>query len=328
VSRRRLVLGGLGLAAGCGLLPRSVQPSAKVHRIGFLVIDSTEATTVFIRPVLEALAERGYVEGRNLAVEMRAADGREDRLPVLAAELVEAGVDLIVTQGTPASRAAKGATAAVPIVTATTDPVGTGLVRSLAKPGGNVTGTTNYNPDLTGKKLQLLREIVPGAARVAFLTNPNNPTYAAQERELEAAAAALGVALQRLEVRAPAELAPAFRAAAEGQADALPVLSDSLVFIPQRERIARLAIDGRLPAMVIDRLGVEVGGLVAYGENRAALQRTRAAIIDKLLKGAKPADLPIEGPTQFDLVVNLQTARAIGLTIPESVLLQTAEVIQ
>jgi len=330
LNRRQFIQGGVALAclsllAGCEL---PAQQPARVHRLGFLVVDSTEATTVFIRPVMDALAELGYVEGRNLTVETRAADGREERLPALAAELVKAKVDVIVTQGTPASRAAQGATATVPIVTATTDPVGTGLVQSLARPGGNITGTTNYNPDLTGKKLQLLREIVPGAARVAFLTNPNNPTYAVQEKELEAAAAALGVALQRLEVRAPAELEPAFRTAAEKRADALMVLADSLVFIPQRERIARLAIDGRMPTMVIDRPSVEAGGLVAYGENRAALQRTRAAIIDKILKGANPADLPIAGPTQFDLVVNLKTARAIGLPIPESVLQQATEVIQ
>jgi putative tryptophan/tyrosine transport system substrate-binding protein len=328
VLRGGLALAGLGLLAGCGRLPPPAQPPARVHRLGFLVVDSAEATAVFMRPILEALAELGYVEGRNLDVEMRAADGREEQFPALAAELVQAKVDLIVTQGTPASLAAKGATGTIPIVTATTDPVGTGLVQSLARPGGNVTGTTNYNPDLTAKKLQLLREIVPGAARVAFLTNPNNPTYAAQERELEAAGAALGVGLQRLEVRAPAELEPAFRAAAEGRAEALLVLADSLVFVPQRERIARLAIDGRLPAMVIDRLGVEAGGLVAYGENRAALNRTRAAIVDKILKGANPADIPIEGPKLFDLTVNLQTARAIGLTIPDSVLQQAAEIIQ
>jgi putative ABC transport system substrate-binding protein len=318
----------VGVGVGCRLQPTPAPPPARVYRLGFLVVDSVEATAVFLRPILEALAELDYVEGQNLAVELRRADGREDRLPALAAELVAAQVDVIVTQGTPAARAAKGATATIPIVTATTDPVGTGLVQSLTRPGGNVTGTLNYNPELTGKKLQLLRDMVPGAARVAFLTNPNNPTSVAQERELEAAAAALGVALQRLEVRTPTGLEPAVRTAADGRAEALLVLSDSLVFIPQREQVARLAIAGRLPAMVIDRLAVEAGGLVAYGENRAALQRTRAAIIDKILKGANPADLPIQGPLEFDLVVNLKTARAIGLTIPDSVLQQATEIIQ
>ncbi len=329
ILRGSLALLGLAVLSGCASVSPAAQPPHKVHRIGFLVVEPPEgARAAFLAPIMDALAELGYVEGQNLAVETRFADGQEERLPSLAAELVQAKVDLIVTQGTPAARAAKGATATIPIVTATTDPVGTGLVQSLARPGGNVTGTTNYNPEVTGKKLQLLREIVPGAARVAFLTNPNNPTYAAQEKELEGAATALGVRLQRLEARAPADLEPVFRAAVDGRADAVMVLADSLVLLPERTRIAQLAIDGRLPTMVIDRVAVEVGGLVAYGENRAALQRTRAVIIDKILKGANPADLPIEGPKQFDPIVNLKTARAIGLTVPDSILTQATDLIQ
>jgi len=300
-----------------------------MHRLGFLVVESPEAgRTAFLAPIIDALAELGYVEGQNVAVEARFASGREERLPSLAAELVQANVDLIVTQGTPASRAAKGATGTIPIVTSTTDPVGTGLVQSLARPGGNVTGTTNYNPNVTGKKLELIREIIPGASRVAFLTNPNNPTYAAQERELEAAAAALSIHLQRLEVRAPADLGPAFRAATDGRANAVMVLADSLLQLPERARIAQLAIESRLPTMVPDRVAVEAGGLASYGENRAALQRTRAAIIDKILKGADPADLPVAGPTVFELIFNLKTAQALGVTIPQSVLQQATEIIQ
>jgi putative tryptophan/tyrosine transport system substrate-binding protein len=325
--RDGLALTGLALLAGCGLGPPAREPS-KVHRLGLLAPDSAETAASGVKAITEPLAELGYVEGRNLVIEARFADGREERLPALAAELVRERVDLIVTLGTPAARAAQAATASIPIVINSSDPVGTGLVQSLARPGGNITGYTNYRPDFTGKKLEVLREILPGASRVAFLTNPNNPTHTAQEKDLEAAATALGIRLQRLEVRTPSELEGAVRAVADGHSEALVVLSDSLLLIPQRARIAELAVERRLPAMVTDRRSVEAGGLVSYTENSAALYRSRATIIDKILKGANPADLPVEGPARFDLILNLKTAQALGLTIPESALQQATELIQ
>ena len=331
-SRRRflrgsLALAGLGLLSGCGMLPPRAQPPAKVHRIGFLAPDSREGVASTVAAIREALAELGYVEGRNLAVEERFGVS-EAELPTVAAELVRAGVDVLVPFGTPTARAAKAATGTTPIVTVSSDPVGAGLVESLARPGGNVTGLTNYVPDLTGKKLQLLRETVPGAVRIAFLTNPNNPTHAPQEKELAAAAGPLGIQLQRLEARDPAALGPAFSAAVEGRAAALFVLSDSLVLLPQRGPIAQLAVEHRLPTMVTDRRDVVAGGLMSYGLSLADQERTRAAYIDKLLRGARPADLPIEGPKRFDLILNLQTARALGLAIPQEVLMQATEVVQ
>src|SRR6476469_4052574 len=241
VLRQSLALAGFSLLAGCGISPFPAQQPTKVYRLGLLVPDSRETADSGINAVTEPLAELGYVEGQNLAIEARFADNQAERLPSLAAELVQAQVDLIVTIGTPAARAAKAATDTIPIVINSSDPVGAGLVPSLNRPGGNITGYTNYRPDLTGKKLQLIQEIVPGASRIAYLTNPNNPTHTAQEQELDAAAPGLGVTLQRLETRAPDDLESAVGSATQGQAQALVVLSDSLVLIPLRARIARLA---------------------------------------------------------------------------------------
>lgn len=332
LSRRRFLHGSLGLLgfgviAGCGLPGSGQRPSNRVYRVGILTPDSREGSAPFTAETLATFAELGYVEGQNLVLEAR-FDATEAQLPALAAELVQAGVDVLVPGGTPAARAAKAATSTIPIVIYSSDPVGAGLVDSLAHPGGNVTGVTNYVPNLTGKKLQLLREAIPGATRVAFLTNPDNPTYAPQELELVTAAETLGVRLQRLEVRAPAALGQVFTAASAQRAEALLVLSDSLVFIPQRERIAQLAMQHRLATMSSTRDDVTAGGLLAYGVNLAALRRARVVLIDKIFRGARPADLPIEAPTTFDFVVNLKTAQALGLTIPQSALQQATELIQ
>lgn len=321
-----MALIAIAVASGCGPAPPAQQP-AKVHRIGILSPDSPENMASTVAQILQALAGLGYVEGQNLAVERRFG-ASEAQLPSVAAELVASGVELIAPLSTPAALAAKAATATIPIVVVSTDPVGAGLVESLSRPGGNVTGLTNYSPDLAGKRLQLLLETVPEADRIAFLTNPNNPTYASQENELQAAATALGVQLQRLETRDSAALDPAFRAASDGRARALVILSDSLVLQAQRAQISQLAIQHRLPAMVSDRFYVEAGGLISYGLNLADQHRARAAVIDKILRGAKPADLPIEGPTKFDLIINMKTAQALGLTIPQSILQQATEIIQ
>ena len=329
--RRFLQLGsslvGLGLLGGCRLAPPWAQPTAKVNRIGLLSPDSREGAASTVDALFAALADLGYVEGQNLAVEGRFGVG-EAELPAAVAELVRAGVDVLVTFGTPTARAAKAATSTIPIVVVSSDPVGAGLVESLARPGGNVTGLTNYVPDLAGKKLQLLRDTAPGTGPIAFLTNPNNPTHAAQEKELAAAAGPLGIRLLRLEAPDPAALGSAFAAAADGRAEAIFVQSDILVLQTQRGPIAQLAIQHRLPTMVTDRRDVVAGGLMSYGLSLADQERSRAAYIDKILRGARPAELPIEGPKRFDLVLNLRTAQAIGLTVPQRVLGMATEVIQ
>ena len=324
--RDAVALIGIAVASGCGLAPPG-QQSARVYRIGILSPDSPENVAPTVTQILQALAALGYEEDRNLLVERRFGVS-EAQLPTAAIELVAARVDLIAPLSTPAALAAKAATATIPIVVVSTDPVGSGLVESLARPGGNVTGLTNFSPELAGKRLELLRETVPGADRIAFLINPNNPTYASQEKELQAAATALGVRLQRLEARDSAALEPAFRAASDGRAQALVVPSDSLVLLPQRERISQLAVQHRLPTMVSDRIYLQAGGLMSYGLNLEDQNRARAVIIDKILQGARPADLPIEGPTKFDLIINMKTAQALGLTIPPSILQQATEIVQ
>jgi putative ABC transport system substrate-binding protein len=331
-SRRQFLQGGmalvgLALLSGCGRSLPLTQPPTKLHRIGIISPDSPENVASTVAQILQTLAGFGYVEGQNLAVERRFGVS-EAQLPPVTSELIATGVDLLLPLGTPAALAAKAATTTIPIVVGSSDPVGAGLVESLARPGGNVTGIYNFVPDLAGKRLQFLREAVPGVDRIAFLTNPNNPTYASQEKELQAAATALGVGLQRLEARDPAALGPVFRAATDGQAEALVVLSDSLILQPQRERICQLAIQHRLPTMVSDRIYVQAGGLISYGLSLSDQNRARAALVDKILRGAKPADLPLEGPTKFDLIINLKTAQALGLTIPKSVLEQATEFIQ
>jgi len=277
---------------------------------------------------LQGLRELGYVEGQNIVIERRYSEGRYERLPGLAAELVRLKVDVIVAVGGPPPHAAKDATSTIPIVmTNHGDPVGTGLVASLARPGGNVTGLSTVNPDLVGKQLQLLKEAVPRLSRVAVLSNPTHPLHRLPLREVEVAARSLKVGLQVLEARAPSEFASAFSAATKESAGALIVLGDGM-FFGQRTRIAELAAKSRLPMIAAEREYAEAGGLLAYGANFRESFRRAATYVDKILKGAKPGDLPIEQPTKFEFVINLKTTKALGLTIPQSVLLRADEVIQ
>lgn len=334
VRRRRFLRGGLALA-GIGLLsgcesPRLPWQAAKVPRIGYLAVGSREGIrAAMVQALLEGLGEHGYVEGESILIEYRFSEDRDDRLPQLAAELVDLKVDLILTSGTPASSAAKQATGTIPIVTGylAANPIEAGFVASLAHPGGNFTGMTGLSSQLSGKRLELLKEILPGLARVAAFWNPPNPTYGPILRELEAAAPTLGLELQRLEVRAPEDFEGAFAAATRQRAGALIAPGDPLT-TNRMKVVADLALKYRLPVMMELKEFVGAGGLLSLGPDVPDSYRRSAAYVDKILKGAKPADLPMQQPTKFDLSVNLQTARALGLTIPHSVLMQATEIFE
>jgi putative ABC transport system substrate-binding protein len=272
----------------------------------------------------QGLRELGYVEGQNIAIEPRWTEGKDDRLPALAADLVRSKVDVIVAETGAATRAAQEATRTIPIVMSlVNDPVGSGLVASLARPGGNVTGLTIMSPDLVGKQLELLKAVVPKVSRVAILRHPDNPASAAQLREAEGAAQALGVRLQTLEARSPQEIDGAFAAMTRERAGSLLIIPDTL-FWSQRRQIVELAVKRRLPSMRIGEAYAEAGGLMSYGPSYLDLERRAATFVDRILKGANPADLPVAQPTKFELVINLKTAKAIGLTIPQP-LLQRAD---
>jgi putative ABC transport system substrate-binding protein len=276
----------------------------------------------------EAMRELGYAEGRNLSLETRWAGDQYARYATLAADLVRLKVDVIVTLGGAATQAAQQTTQSIPIVMSiATDPLGSGLVASLAHPGGNVTGTSMMAPDLVAKQLEILREVVPKVFRVALLWNPANPGSAAQVREAEGVARAMGLRLQALEARDPPEIDHAFVAMTRDRPGALVVLADA-IFINQRRRIADLAAKNRLPAVYGMGDYADVGGLIIYSANLPAMHRRAATFVDKILKGAKPADLPVEQPNAFELVINLKTAKALGLTIPPSLLHRADEVIE
>jgi putative ABC transport system substrate-binding protein len=298
-----------------------------VSRIGILGGTSPEVSPV-LRAFLERLRELGYVEGRNVVIEGRYYGDRIDRLPELAAELVRLPVDVIVAGAPPAPEAARGATSTIPIVMAGghPDPVGSGLVASLARPGGNVTGMSVETSALRGKQLQMLKEAVPRLTRVAVLSDPSNPLHAHEVRGVEAAARALKVRLRVVEARAPSEFAEAFSVATREQAGGLMVLSGSMLFT-HRARVAELAVQKRLPSIGV-RQFAEAGGLMAYGADIGANFRRAADYVDRILKGANPADLPVEQPVKFELVVNLRTAKALGLVIPPAVLARADQVIE
>jgi len=329
MTDRRAFIGTLAGGLLAAPLAAEAQQAAKIARIGYLT------TNMAAGPVLEAfrqgLRDLGYVEGRNLVIEYRAAEGKSERLPALAAELVALKVDVIVAPTTPAALAAKQATRTIPIVFSfAPDPVASGLVTSLARPGGNVTGLSVLGPELVGKRLELLTQAVPGVSRVAFLWQPG----ALDERqgkdilkEAEVAARALGVRLQFVEARGPADFDSAFSEMTRARADALTVLT-SVMFFNERRRLVDLAAKNRLPAVYPWRDSVDAGGLMSYGPNVADLFRRAATYVDKILKGAKPADLPVEQPTKFELVINPKAAKALGLTIPPSVLGRADEIIQ
>src|SRR5713226_8046630 len=305
--------------------------TGKVARIGYLVLGPA-APPQMREAFLQGLRDLGYIEGRNVVIEYRSAEGKSERLPALAAELVALKVDAIVTGGgTPTALAAKQATRTLPIVFASApDPVTDGLVTSLARPGGNVTGSSYLAPELVGKCLEQLTQAVPGVSRVAVLWQPGAAGERTEKEMLkgaEVAARALGVRLQFVEARGPADFDRAFSDMTRVRAGALTVWTTAM-FVSERRRLVALAAKNRLPGVYTLREFVDAGGLMSYGHSQADLNRRAATYVDKILKGAKPADLPVEQPTKFDLVINLKTAKALGLTIPPAVLQRADEVIQ
>jgi len=312
-------------------LAAEAQSAAKVPRIGFLQFNPG-ANPHLAEAFLQGLRDLGYVEGRNVVIEYRSAEGKAERFPALAAELVALKVDVIVTGGgTPTALAAKQATRTIPIVFASApDPVADGLITSLARPGGNITGSSNLSPELVGKCLEQLKQAVPAVSRVAVLWQPS-ATGERTEKDLrkgaEVAARALGVRLQFVEVRGPAEFDRAFSEMTRARTGALTVLG-SAIFFGERRRLVDLAAKHRLPAVYTSKDFVDAGGLMSFGPNLADSFRRAATYVDKILKGAKPADLPVEQPTKFELVISLKTAKALGLTIPQSLLLRADQVIE
>ena len=323
-------LGALALALVLASIaaPRAVaaQQPGKLYRIGMLERTSTAINAANLDGFRRGLQELGYVEGRNFVIEYRSADGRDERFPDLAAELVRLKVDLIVTRGTPAALAAKNATGTIPVVmTGIGDPVGQGVVAGLARPGGNITGLSATTTEIYAKRVELLKELVPGAVRIGALFNMSNPSIPPQWKEVERGARSLGIQPQLLDVRKPEDLGPAFDGAIRQRAQALVVGLDTLTQAHHR-LIVDLAAKHRLPAIYASmEFG---GGLVAYGVNYPELYRRAASFVDKIFRGAKPADLPVEQPIKFELVINIKTAKALGLTIPPSLLLRMDQVIQ
>jgi len=317
----------LGGAAAAWPLAARAQQAGKLPTIGFLGASTPSAWNQWTAAFVQRLRELGWTEGRTIAIEYRWAELREERLAELAAELVRLKVDVIVTSGTPQVLAAKQATSVIPIVFAAAgDPVGNNLVASLARPGGNVTGLANLTPETGGKRLEFLREVVPGLRRLAILANVSNPAVVLEIAEAQAAARMLGLEVVTPEIRRAEDIAPAFKAL-EGRVEALYVSTDALV-ITNRARIHTLAMGVRLPTMYPSREYVEAGGLMSYGVNLPDQFRRTADYVDKILRGARPGDIPVEQPTKFDLIINLTTAKTLGLTIPESFLLRADEVIE
>ena len=323
---RRLFLGAV--SAGVLATPEvtEAQPPPKVYRIGVLTLTYAPSTPP-IEAFRQGLREHGYVEAQNIALEFRFAEGTSTRLPALAAELVRLKVDVIVTQSNAATLAAKNATQTIPIVMAFAgDPVTAGMVGSLARPGANVTGLSLLTLELSGKRLQLLKEVAPKTTLVVVFWNPTNPSHVHFLRETEAAAQSLGLRLKTIEVRSPSELDVAFKAVTNARPSALISLGDGML-TANAVRIVEFATKSRLPGVFANRVFPEAGALMSYGASPAANFRQAAAFVDKILKGAKPANLPVEQPTKFELVINLRTAKAIGLTIPPSLLQRADQII-
>jgi putative tryptophan/tyrosine transport system substrate-binding protein len=317
---RRTFLCGLTLGLASSLTAEA-QKAGKVSRIGLLSSASGGS-----EPFLQGLRELGYLEGKNIAIEYRFADGSLDRLPALAAELVRLKVDIVVAVGGPAVHAARKATETIPIVMATAgDPVDQGFVASLARPGGNVTGLSSLTTNLAGKRLELLKEIIPTLSRVGVLWHPD--VLGRSWKESQLAARERGLQLQLLEVHGPKDLDGAFRAASRERTQALVALRSPAVVVGLK-RIAELAITNRLPAIYDDRAFVEADGLMSYGTNQADLHRRAATYVDKILKGSNPADLPVEQATKFELIINIKTAKALGLNIPPALLLRADQIIE
>ncbi len=323
---RRAFVAGTGAVLLAAPLASEAQQPSKVPRVG--VIGEASANDPFLAAFRQGLRQLGYTEGQNIEIEYRYAHGALERAPTLAAELIRLRVDVLVVGGTIAAQSAKAATTTMPIVFALAgDPVGSGLVASLAHPGGNATGMSNLVPELTGKQIELLKAAVPQVSRVTVLYNPVNPVAGPALDGTREAARTLAVELQVLEVRRPNELTRAFLALTAWRAGALLALSDP-VFGDELTQLSKLAAKNRLPAMYASRRFVEAGGLLSYGPNLSDNYRRAATYVDKILKGAKPADLPVEQPTKFELVINLKTAKALGLTIPPSLLGRADQVIE
>ena len=325
--KRREFITLLGGAAAAWPLAVRAQQVGKVPTIGFLGPNTPTVQRHWTAAFVQRLRELGWIEGRNIAIEYRWAEGRTDRAAEIAAEFVRLKVDIIVTSETPQVLAAKQATSVIPIVFATAgDPVGNNLVASLARPGGNATGLSNQMTDIAGKKLELLREVVHGLGRLAIIGNVNNPAVVREMGEVQAAAATLGLEVHTLEIRQAQDITPAFEAL-KGRVDALYVCIDALVNA-NRIRINTSALGARLPTMHGSRDYVEAGGLMSYGPNTPNQFRRAADYVDKILRGAKPGDIPVEQPTKFDLVVNLTTAKALGIEVPPTLLARADEVIE
>jgi putative ABC transport system substrate-binding protein len=304
------------------------QQAGKVPRIGYLAFNTAVIGADLLIAFRQTMRELGWIDGQNIVIETRFADGDVNRIPALVGELLRLEVDVIVAGSSAVTRAAKSATTAVPIVMlASADAVGEGFVASLARPGGNITGMTFLaGPEIASKQLELLREIAPAASRVAVLTNPRNASHPAFAKELNVAARKLGAQLQTVRAASPDQLEDAFGAMAKERAAALLVLTDAM-FLGERRRITNLAARGALPAMYSQREFVDAGGLISYGPSLIDMGRRAARHVDKILRGAKPSDVPVEQPTKFELVINARTAKALGVALPQSLLLRADEVI-
>ena len=330
MNRKIFCLALCALLFALGVSAQAQQP-AKVPRIGYLTNESLSALSARTEAFRKALRELGYLEGKNIVIEWRDAEGKLDRQNELAVELVRLRVDVIVTAGGLATRSAKEATMTIPIVmTQERDPVSSGFIASLARPGGNITGLSRLAPELSGKQLELLKEIIPRLFRVAVLVSltQSSRTRTQTLKEIEVAAGALGVKLQYLDVQSLKDIEAAFRAARKSQADAVLWLVPGPIGGTHRPRIGELAVQSRLPAIYEQAEYVEAGGLMSYGVSFTDLDRRAATYVDKILKGAKPADLPVEQPTKFEFVINLKAAKQIGLTIPPNVLARADRVIR
>ena len=309
-------------------LAGETQNARKIYRVGYLGNSSASLEPDLVEAFRQGMRDRGYIEGKNLVIEFRWAEGRYDRFASLVTDLIHLPVDVIVTAGTPGTLAAKNATKTIPLVIAVSgDAVGSGLIESLARPGGNVTGLTTMVPELEGKRLELLLEILPKLARITVLKNDANPLMAILFRQTAAAAKSSGVALEAVDIRAGDDFVKAFASIAKARPDAIIVLADRFL-LAERERILTFTAQQRLAAMYPYREFVERGGLISYSPNYAESFRSAARYVDKILKGAKPADLPVEQPTKFELVVNMKTAKTLGIKIPNSILVRADKVIE
>jgi ABC-type uncharacterized transport system substrate-binding protein len=326
--RRREFMTLLGGAAAAWPLAARAQQPGKMYRIGFLGNSTAALEGSLVGSLREGLRDLGYVEGQNILIEYRWAEGQYEQFPALIAELLAQRVEVIVTAGTPASLAVKNATTSVPLVmVAVGDPVTTGLVASLARPGGNITGLTSTSEELDGKRLELLREVIPKLSHVAVFWNPENPTLLTSLKEMRAAAQVLGIKVQVLEVRTPADLEETFKAIVRERPGALLVMGDRL-FLHNRQRIMDFATKQRLPVVPGHPELVEAGGLMSYGASYPGMHRRAAYFVDRILKGAKPADLPVERPVKFELVLNLKAAKTLGLEVPPQLIARADEVIE